>query len=73
VRVVGVQLIGGKRIKVEREVILSSGTVGSPKTLMLSGIGPAAELNYHSISLILDVAGVGQNYHDHHTTIVVAS
>ena len=33
-----------KTLQVEREVILSAGTYGSPQLLMLSGIGPAAQL-----------------------------
>lgn len=64
-RAVGVELVGGKRIMASKEVILSSGTIGSPKILMLSGIGPAEELKSHRIPLILEAPGVGQNYHDH--------
>lgn len=64
-KAVGVELVGGKRIIATKEVILSSGAIGSPKILMLSGIGPEADLNRLSIPLVLDVPGVGQNYHDH--------
>ena len=48
-----------------REVILSAGAIGSPQLLMLSGIGPAAELRRHGISVIADVPGVGKNLQDH--------
>jgi choline dehydrogenase-like flavoprotein len=47
------------------EVILSAGAIGSPHILMLSGVGPAAELAQHGIPVRLDKPGVGQNLHDH--------
>jgi choline dehydrogenase len=48
-----------------REVILCGGAINSPQTLMLSGIGPAAELRRLGIDVIADSAGVGQNLQDH--------
>lgn len=48
-----------------REVLLSTGAFGSPTLLMRSGIGPAAELRQHGIEVLADLAGVGQNLHDH--------
>ena len=47
------------------EVILSGGAVNSPQILMLSGIGPAAELARHGIPLLHDAAEVGENLADH--------
>jgi len=47
------------------EVVLSAGTIVSPKLLMLSGIGPADELSRHGIEVAFDLPGVGQNLHDH--------
>ena len=47
------------------EVILSAGAIGSPHLLMLSGVGPGAQLAQHGIPLVLDKAGVGQNLQDH--------
>ncbi len=47
------------------EVILSAGAINSPHLLMLSGIGPAAQLSQHGIPVLLDKPGVGQNLHDH--------
>ena len=47
------------------EVILSAGAIGSPHLLMLSGVGPAAQLAQHGIAPVLDKPGVGQNLHDH--------
>jgi choline dehydrogenase len=48
-----------------REVILSAGSLKTPQLLMLSGIGPAAELSKHGIPLVHDSPGVGQNLQDH--------
>jgi len=47
------------------EVVLSAGAIGSPHILMLSGIGPAAQLSEFGIPVVLDKAGVGGNLHDH--------
>ncbi|KAL8788733.1 MAG: hypothetical protein Q9213_001547 [Squamulea squamosa] len=48
-----------------KEVILSAGVFQSPQLLMLSGIGPRATLAEHSIPLLSDLPGVGQNLQDH--------
>jgi choline dehydrogenase len=50
---------------VESEVVLSAGTVASPKLLMLSGIGPAEHLAEMGVSVTVDLPGVGENLHDH--------
>jgi choline dehydrogenase len=47
------------------EVILAAGAIGSPQIMMLSGVGPAAELARFGIPLVLDKPGVGDNLHDH--------
>ncbi|KAF7335920.1 Aryl-alcohol oxidase-like protein [Mycena sanguinolenta] len=47
-----------------KEVILSAGTIGTPQLLMLSGIGPAAELSKVDISCVHDVPDVGCNLQD---------
>jgi choline dehydrogenase len=47
------------------EVILAAGSIGSPHILMLSGIGPSAQLSKFSIPVALDRPGVGSNLHDH--------
>ena len=59
--------MGGKAFHqpVAREVLLAGGAINSPQTLMLSGIGPAAELRRHGIEVVHDAAGVGQNLQDH--------
>lgn len=47
------------------EVVLSAGAIASPKVLMLSGIGPEAELRGHGIGVISDSPQVGQNLQEH--------
>jgi choline dehydrogenase len=47
------------------EVILASGSVGSIQTLLLSGVGPAAQLQQFGIPVVLDKPGVGENLQDH--------
>jgi choline dehydrogenase len=49
----------------EAEVILAGGAVNSPQLLMLSGIGPAADLREHGIPVVVDSPGVGANLSDH--------
>lgn len=55
----------GKLAKAHREVLLAAGTMGSPKILMLSGIGPREELERHGISCLQDLPGVGRNLQEH--------
>ncbi|WP_024867751.1 GMC family oxidoreductase [Pseudoxanthomonas suwonensis] len=47
------------------EVLLSAGAVNSPQLLMLSGIGPAAQLRRHGLEVHADLPGVGGNLQDH--------
>ncbi len=51
-----------------REVVLTAGAIASPQLLMLSGIGPAAHLKQHGVSVAADLPGVGENLHDHVST-----
>jgi choline dehydrogenase len=52
-------------VDASEEVILSAGTVNSPQLLMLSGVGPAAHLADHDISVVRELPGVGRNLQDH--------
>jgi choline dehydrogenase-like flavoprotein len=66
-RAVGVEVVTGsgrETIRAGREVILSAGAFGSPQLLMLSGVGPAAQLREHGIDVVADLP-VGENLHDH--------
>ena len=52
-------------LKARREVIVSGGAINSPQLLLLSGIGPAADLHGFGIAIRHDLPGVGENLHDH--------
>ncbi|KAJ5931113.1 hypothetical protein N7466_006606 [Penicillium verhagenii] len=54
-----------KRYLASKEVILSTGSLDSPKILMHSGIGPASELNKFDIPVLQDLPAVGQGLKDH--------
>ena len=57
---------GGERVaQAGREVILAAGAIGSPQLLLLSGVGPAAQLQEHGIPVVHDLPGVGENLQDH--------
>lgn len=59
-----------RRIDAASEVVVTAGAIGSPKLLMVSGIGPAAHLKSVGVEIRHDLAGVGQNFHDHFSTDV---
>lgn len=74
-RAVGVEYSTGGAAKIARaesEVLVTSGAIGTPKLMMLSGVGPAASLWSHGIDVVQDMAGVGQNLHDHFGVDIVA-
>jgi choline dehydrogenase len=52
-------------VRARREVIIAAGPINSPQLLKLSGIGAAAELGEHGISVVCDLPGVGENLQDH--------
>ena len=54
-----------RRTKARREVLLAAGAINSPQILMLSGIGPGAQLQKHSIATLVDSPQVGANLQDH--------
>ena len=57
----------GRSLRVDAtcEVILSLGAINTPKVLMQSGIGDAAELKRVGIPVLWALPGVGRNLHDH--------
>ena len=52
-------------VKVNNEIILSAGSIGSPHILQVSGIGDGNKLNKYGIKVIQDSKGVGKNLQDH--------
>jgi choline dehydrogenase-like flavoprotein len=74
-RAVGIDYYQGGEIDTVRatsEVIVTSGAIGTPKLMLLSGIGPAAHLKSHDITVVQDLPGVGQNLTDHFGIDIVA-
>ena len=68
-KAVGVEVFSGNDTYTleANQVILSAGAIASPQLLMLSGIGPADQLEQQNISVIKNVPGVGKNLRDHPT------
>jgi len=74
-RAIGVSYASAGRtrtIRAASEVIVTSGAIGSPKLMLLSGVGPAAHLQAHGIPVVADLPGVGQNLTDHFGIDIVA-
>ena len=74
-RATGVEYSNGKGLQVvraESEVLVTSGAIGTPKLMMLSGVGPAAHLRGHGIDVVADLPGVGENLNDHFGIDIVA-
>lgn len=67
-RAVGVSYRRGQKefsVRARAGVVLCAGAFQSPQLLMLSGIGPAAELAEHGIPVLHELPGIGQNLQDH--------
>ena len=76
-RAVGVEAVQGDSrspttIYAAREVIVSSGAMGSPKLLMQSGVGAASHLRLKGVPVVHDLPGVGENLQDHLDLFVIA-
>ena len=59
-------------LRCEREVLVTSGGIGSPRLLLLSGIGPADHLRPVGVPVVHDLPGVGANLQDHLDLYAVA-
>jgi choline dehydrogenase-like flavoprotein len=76
-RATGIEVaVGASRtpqlLRAKREVIVTSGAIGSPKLLMQSGIGPADHLRSVGVNVVHDLPGVGGNLQDHLDLFVIA-
>ena len=60
-----------RRVYATREVIIAAGAFNSPQLLLLSGVGPAAELEELEIPVKVDLPGVGKNLQDHYEMAVI--
>lgn len=52
-------------VRADKEVVLCGGAIGSPQVLMLSGVGPRADLEAAGVSCRLDAPDVGKHLKDH--------
>ena len=67
-RAVGIEVLHDgqtRQLRARREVVVSGGAFGSPQLLLLSGIGPGAELQSAGVAVAHELAGVGKNLQDH--------
>lgn len=66
-RATGIEMANGDvpRYHAKAEVIVVSGAIGTPRLLMLSGIGPASHLKDVGVDVVCDLPGVGGNLQDH--------
>ena len=74
-RAAGVEIAtskGTEIIRSEREVLVTSGAIGSPKLLLQSGIGPADHLQSVGVKVQHDLSGVGTNMQDHLDLFVIS-
>lgn len=70
-RAIGVEVSIGETLRkviTRREVVLSAGTLQTPKLLELSGIGNADILRKHGVPVVQHLPGVGENLRDHSNT-----
>ncbi|GAA4353950.1 choline dehydrogenase [Variovorax defluvii] len=61
-----------KRASASREVVLCSGALNTPKLLLLSGVGPEAQLQAHRVPMVAQSEEVGRNLQDHLAIRVVS-
>ena len=59
-----------KKILANKEILLSSGAIGSPQILQVSGIGESKKLKEFNINIINELKGVGKNLQDHLETYI---
>ncbi len=66
-RAIGIEYRAGdetRTARAAREIVLCAGAYNTPQLMMLSGIGPAAQLQQHGLTVVQDLPGVGANLQD---------
>ena len=58
-------------ITASEEIVLAAGAFGTPKLLMLSGVGPAELLQGLNIPVLLNVSELGNNLYDHQSAVIM--
>jgi len=56
---------GLSEVTATREVILTAGAIDTPRLLLVSGIGPSAQLRSVGVEVVHDLPGVGRNLQEH--------
>jgi choline dehydrogenase len=63
---------GAQTVRATREVLVCLGAIESPKLLLLSGLGDPEQLRPLGIPVVADLPGVGENFHNHVLTGIIA-
>ncbi len=66
----GIETFSGRTIHAEKEIILSCGSLDTPRILMHSGIGPEDQLTRYNIPIVKANSNVGQHLKDHHHVVL---
>ncbi|KAK5268398.1 hypothetical protein LTR96_006105 [Exophiala xenobiotica] len=66
----GIETFSGRTIRADKEIILSCGSLDTPRILMYSGIGPEDQLIRYNIPIVKANSNVGQHLKDHHHTVL---
>lgn len=59
-------------VKVNKEVIVAGGSIGSPAVLLHSGVGPKDVLSRAGVDLVSELPGVGQHLQDHFVSDIIS-
>ena len=58
------------RIMARKLVVVAAGALGTPQILERSGIGGEQHLNSIGVPVVANIPGVGEDYQDHHLTLL---